>query len=481
MVNRKFVKTNLILFLFVISLISCSKKDDKNNDNNNLNITNNQNMHYNNIVNINRDIQIIATLGKNGWENIPAFFNSGASILRINGSHIKNEQMFVETLENIKRVVKENHANINSNILNDDTITNTNKTLKPLHFMYDTQGPEIRTRIINNNPEVDASYLLKKGDIIVVHTNINDEEIIFNGDLQRVENKAKEVHIGINYKEFIDDVSVNTLINIENRSVYAQVQEIDKENNIVKLLITSISNDSGDYCLTDRRHINLMGKTISQPILTDADKRYIQLAIDNGIKYFAISFVKNKADVEEVYNFIRSYIETKYQKYTDGIEIKGSPDESNCLNDNNCFQNYITRIMEEINIIPKIENRQGVDNVEEILTGPCVHGVMVARGDLSSEITLEEVPYAKAKIITACKNNNQCNLSILATDVLESITRQAIPSNNDLDTIASSLQLGVDALMLSNETAQGAKGAYAIQEIMKQIQFYKNNNYLNNK
>ena len=150
-------------------------------------------MHYNNIVNINRDIQIIATLGKNGWENIPAFFNSGASILRINGSHIKNEQMFVETLENIKRVVKENHANINSNILNDDTITNTNKTLKPLHFMYDTQGPEIRTRIINNNPEVDASYLLKKGDIIVVHTNINDEEIIFNGDLQRVENKAKEV------------------------------------------------------------------------------------------------------------------------------------------------------------------------------------------------------------------------------------------------------------------------------------------------
>ena len=98
-------------------------------------------------------------------------------------------------------------------------------------------------------------------------------------------------------------------------------------------------------------------------------------------------------------------------------------------------------------------------------------GAMVARGDLSSEIPMEEVPYAKEKIINVCRKYNK--LSILATNVLESYMRQNSSSVNDIDVVATSLQLGVGGLMLSNETAQGQRGIMAIDEFNRQINYYR--------
>ena len=96
---------------------------------------------------------------------------------------------------------------------------------------------------------------------------------------------------------------------------------------------------------------------------------------------------------------------------------------------------------------------------------------MVARGDLSSEIPQEEVPYAKEKIISTC--NKYGKFSILATNVLESLTHKNSASMNDVDVMATALQLGVDALMLSNETATGERGVDAIKEMKKHNDFYK--------
>ena len=126
-----------------------------------------------------------------------------------------------------------------------------------------------------------------------------------------------------------------------------------------------------------------------------------------------------------------------------------------------------------IKIIAKIETKQGLDNLTEIVK--TAEGAMVARGDLASEIPFEAVPYAKYKIIKKC--NHFGKFSILATDVLESMTRQNQPSRNDVDVVITSLQLGVDAVMLSNETTQGGcacKGVKAIKELKKLIDFDHN-------
>ncbi len=366
----------------------------------------------------NKNIKIIATLGDKGWTKIQNFTKKGANILRINGSHINNYQHLCEFLKKIS--------------------TNMNKINNNIEIMYDTQGPEIRTIIISNNKN--SYYEIKNNDIIIVHTNISDKEVIFK-------NKKKPFHIGVNYGNFINDVKIGDLITIENRTLYAKIIEKNKKKGIVKLKITSINTENNKYKLTNRRHINLLGKNVSQETLTENDKKYIEKSVLSGVKYYAISFVREKKDIIEVRKLILSTIKKKYKKDTD-------------------------KIMKNIKIIAKIETRQGLDNLDEITKES--DGVMIARGDLSSEIPEEEVPYAKERIILTC--NKYKKFSILATNVLEGFIKNNAASLNDIDTIVSALKLGVDAIMLSNETANLKQGEKTIEELKKHINFFYKNN-----
>lgn len=386
-------------------------------------------------VDKNRDVKIIATLGKEGWLNVPSFCKHGANIFRINGSHIKNEKMLVEILQKTTNAIKYNAECDNADI------------------MYDTQGPEIRTRIMIDEKNKTAlkgqiSYNIAENDVVIIHTNLADKDVLFKGDVKRHKNKPKEIHIGVNYEEFLNDVKIGSEITIENRDIYAKVVSIDAERQIVKLKITSINTDNHKYNLTDRRHINLLGRQVNQPTFTDNDKKYIRIAYSFGVKYYALSFVRDENDIKDFYKIIKS---SNDEKCSDCKNIQ----KQNDIND--------------VAIIAKIETRQGLDNLDNIVKYSS--GAMVARGDLSSEIPMEEVPYVKEKIITTCRKYNK--LSILATNVLESYMRQNNPSVNDVDTIATALQLGVGGLMLSNETAQGNRGITAIDEFRKQIKYYR--------
>ena len=372
-----------------------------------------------------KDIAIIATLGKNGWTQIKDFYDAGATIFRINGSHIKSREDMEKMLDGAKDVMP---------------------LCEKGSLMYDTQGPEIRTRIIEKARK-NAAYKIRVGDKIIVHTNLDDKEVVFTKDPARIKFVGKTIHIGVNYDKFVDDAFVGNYLTIESRLVEAKVEAVDKEKGTVELLITKVNTDNEEYALTDRRHINLYGAPVSQPTLTEADKEYIKMFVKEGGKYIALSFTRSEDDINDVRALVKqAFVES-------GLSAEEA--ENKAL---------------EVSIIAKFETRQGLENIYSIMN--LADGAMVARGDLSSEIPAEDVPYAKELIIKVCKEENN-KMCILATDVLESLTRQEIVSKNDIDTIVSSLQLGANSVLLSNETTQTKNPAKIIREFKKHADIYQ--------
>ena len=376
------------------------------------------------------DIPIIATLGKNGWQKVDSFYASGARIFRINGSHITDE----EELRNVLR-----------------NVNNTLQKYNDASVMYDTQGAEIRLLINDdeNKGYYNACYKLQKGDILAIHTNLNDKEICFsyNSSQNNFHSKNRTFHLGVNYDKFITDVKVGNNIIIDGGLVKAIIANVDYDKSIVYLNIIQINIRDDNYTLKDRRHVNLCGLNVSQPTLTEADKKYIQISVLNNVKYFAISFVRKLDDVVAVKNIVK---ETLLQIGLNSQEI--------------------ARRIDEIKIIAKFETKQGMKNVNEIMQ--IANGAMIARGDLANEILPEKVPYAKQQIISAtrCHKNKIC---ILATDVLKNLSYECIPSRNDIDVITTSLMMGVNSLMLSDETATSNFGNQAIEIFDKCIKLFK--------
>ena len=372
-----------------------------------------------------KDISIIATLGKEGWNNMKDFYDAGTTIFRINGSHIKSREEMQKMLDG----AKEHLAYCENGSL-----------------MYDTQGPEIRTRIIDGG-KANAAYKIKVGDKIIVHTNLNDKEIVFKKDPARIKFVGKTIHIGVNYENFINDVKVDRYLTIEARLIDAKVVAVNKDNGTVELLVTKVNTDNEEYALTDRRHINLYGAPVSQPTLTEADKEYIKMFVKEGGKYIALSFVRSEDDITDLRALIKqAFVES-------GLSAEEA--ENKAL---------------EVSIIAKFETRQGLDNIYSVMN--LADGAMIARGDLSSEIPAEDVPYAKELISDVCIQSGH-KLCILATDVLESLTRQEVVSKNDIDTIVSSLKLGINSLMLSNETTQTKNPVKVIKELKKHADIYQ--------
>lgn len=263
------------------------------------------------------------------------------------------------------------------------------QTGKQVAILLDTKGPEIRT----NNMENGTIELTAGSDCIISMT-----EVIGNPE-----------KFSITYEGLIHDVSVGSTILLDDGLIGLEVLKIDKD---AKEIYTKVLNSG---TLKNKKGVNVPGVSVNLPAITEKDASDILFGIEQGIDFIAASFVRRASDVLEIRELLQQ---------NGGSEIK---------------------------IIPKIENQEGVERIDEILE--VSYGLMVARGDLGVEIPAEEVPLVQKSLIEKC--NNLGKPVITATQMLDSMQRNPRPTRAEASDVANAIFDGTDAIMLSGETAAG--------------------------
>lgn len=277
-----------------------------------------------------------------------------------------------------------------------DTIKKLRREMNaPIAILLDTKGPEIRTGTFSK-PEV----MLEEGS----RFTITMEDVV--GD---------ETKCTVSYKGLIDDVKKNDLILIDDGLVSLRILDIKNPE------IHCTVENSG--IVKDRKGVNVPGVKINLPAITEKDRSDIEFGILNGIDFIAASFVRKASDVLA----IREILEEKAAN--------------------------------NIQIISKIENQEGLDNLDEILA--VSDGLMVARGDLGVEIPAEDVPIAQKEMIRKC--NDLGKPVITATQMLDSMMRNPRPTRAEVTDVANAILDGTDAVMLSGETASGKYPVEAVE------------------
>ena len=261
------------------------------------------------------------------------------------------------------------------------------KVKKPVAVLLDMQGPEIRTGMLKEAP-----VILEKGQTF---TLVNDD---IEGDNTRV---------SITYKKLYEDVNVGTRILLDDALIELEVKEIKGKDIVCEVL------NGGK--LSNRKSVNIPGIHVNLPALKDKDIQDLKDGARVGFDYVAASFVRNKEDV---------------------LAVRKVLDENGG---------------KDIKIICKIENQEGLDNVEEIIEN-CA-GIMVARGDLGVEIPYYKVPIAQKDIIKLC--NRKGKAVITATQMLESMTHSPRPTRAEVSDVANAIYDRTGAIMLSGECATG--------------------------
>lgn len=233
---------------------------------------------------------------------------------------------------------------------------------------------------------------------------------VSTGDVIRIENEVvseiKEDVMYVNYNDFCKHIKIGNRVLIDDGEIELVVVEHHDS-----YLMCRVDNSG---LIKPKKSINVPGVDLKLPSLNDKDKEYVKFAADHDVAFIAHSFVRNKRDVEILQQEI-----DKYQART--------------------------------KIIAKIENQEGVDNIDEIL--PLVYGVMVARGDLGVEIAAEKIPIIQRELINKCIHNRK--VVIVATQMLHSMIENPRPTRAEVADIANAVYSGADAIMLSGETAYG--------------------------
>lgn len=269
----------------------------------------------------------------------------------------------------------------------------------PISVLQDLQGPKIRVgELIQDEIE------LKTGNSI----EITAEEI-----------KGSEKLISTTYKDLPKDAQVNDKILLDDGLIEFRVSE-KKENSLVCEI-------TAGGTLKPRKGMNLPGMKLSTPSITDKDLRDLEFALDYGVDFIALSFIRHPEDIVKLRDWLRS---KGYNKY----------------------------------LIAKIEKKEAVDNFEDILK--VADGIMVARGDLGVELKPQEVPVIQKKIIRRC--NEVGKLVITATQMLESMIHNPIPTRAEASDVANAVWDGTNVVMLSGETSIGKYPVKTV-EIMNDI------------
>ncbi|BDG40876.1 pyruvate kinase [Parageobacillus caldoxylosilyticus] len=263
------------------------------------------------------------------------------------------------------------------------------RTGKKVAILLDTKGPEIRTHDMEN-----GSIELKEGSQLV----ISMKEVLGTPE-----------KISVTYEGLIDDVVPGSKILLDDGLIGLEVVSIDKQ---AREIVTRVLNGG---VLKNKKGVNVPGVRVNLPGITAKDRQDILFGIEQGIDFIAASFVRRASDV---------------------LEIREVLEENDALH---------------IQIIAKIENQEGVDNIDEILE--VADGLMVARGDLGVEIPAEEVPLIQKVLIKKC--NMLGKPVITATQMLDSMQRNPRPTRAEASDVANAIFDGTDAVMLSGETAAG--------------------------
>lgn len=269
----------------------------------------------------------------------------------------------------------------------------------PIAVMLDTKGPEYRIRTFK-----DGKIELKAGAPFTFTTD---------------EVEGDQTIVSVSYKNLSKDLNVGDRILLNNGLMEFVVKEIKGNNIITEVTVGGV--------LSDRKSMSFPNKVLKQKYLSEQDKQDILFGIKNEVAYIACSFVSQKQDLLDVKQFL---------KENDG---------------------------EDIDLIAKIENQAGVDNIEEICEA--CEGIMIGRGDMGVEIAYEELPAIQKHLITKCRMLGK--RVITATEMLESMITNIRPTRAEISDVANAVYDGTSAIMLSGETAAGKYPVKAVEVMAK--------------
>ena len=269
----------------------------------------------------------------------------------------------------------------------------------PIAIMLDTKGPEYRIKTFK-----DGKITLKEGD-----------SFTFTAD----DIEGDEKRVSINYKGLPHDMHKGDRILLNNGLMAFEVVSTTETD--VNCVVTV------GGVLSDRKSMSFPNKTLKQKYLSEQDKQDIAFGIKEGVDFIACSFVSCRQDLVDIKNYLK--------------EIGA----------------------QEVELIAKIENRSGVENIEEI-SEECA-GIMVARGDMGVEIPFEELPAIQKKLITKCRMLGK--RVITATEMLESMITNARPTRAEISDVANAVYDGTSAIMLSGETAAGKYPVLAVETMAR--------------
>lgn len=293
-----------------------------------------------------------------------------------------------------------------------DTVKKVRSELKiPIAIMLDTKGPEYRIKTFENQ-----KINLYDGDKFTFTT----DDIIGN-----------ESKVSVSYKNLPNELNVGDIILLNNGLLTFEVQNISGGD------IECITVIGGE--LSDRKSMSFPGKVMKQEYLSEQDKKDIAFGVQNDVDYIACSFVSKKQDLVDVHNYLKE------------------------LN------------ADDIELIAKIENQSGFDNIEEICEA--CDGIMIARGDMGVEIPFKMLPAIQKKLITKCRMLGK--RVITATEMLESMIKSPRPTRAEISDVANAVYDGTSAIMLSGETAAGKYPIEAVKTMAEIAETTESNIHYN--
>ena len=269
----------------------------------------------------------------------------------------------------------------------------------PIAIMLDTKGPEYRIKTFES-----GKIVLSDGDRFTFTT----DEIVGNRE-----------RVSVSYSKLPEELFVGDTILLNNGLMSFLVDKINGTDIECKVVC------GGE--LSDRKSMSFPGKVMKQTYLSKQDKKDIAFGVKNGVDYIACSFVSNKQDLIDVHNYLKEL---------------GADD---------------------IELIAKIENQSGFDNIDEICE-QC-DGIMIARGDMGVEIAFEQLPAIQKKLITKCRMLGK--RVITATEMLESMVNNPRPTRAEISDVANAVYDGTSAIMLSGETAAGKYPVESVKTMAK--------------
>ena len=270
---------------------------------------------------------------------------------------------------------------------------------RPVAALLDTRGPEIRIRTF-----AEGKAELEEGQTFILTPD----------DIEGTEEK-----VSVTYEDLYRDVRPGDSVLIDDGLIGLEVVSIEGKD------VHCVVKNGGQ--VSNRKGINLPGNDVSMPFISEKDREDILFGIREGFDFVAASFTRTAEDVEEIRKLLR--------------ENGG----------------------ENINIIAKIENQQGVNNIDSIIEA--ADGIMIARGDMGVEIPLEEVPVIQKKLIA--KVYHAGKQVITATQMLDSMMKNPRPTRAETTDVANAIYQGTSAIMLSGETAAGKYPIEALRTMVK--------------